>query len=143
MRKPNLLFSLALAAVLASGTFVQPSIAGDARNASAPAGAQWLPLGEIVRRLEAAGYRNIEKIEREHGVYEARATDRDGARVKLGIHPVTGEITPRASRGDRHEGARSQARAADGARAPECSKRRCRDDLPTPSAAPTAPAPAR
>lgn len=140
MRKPNLLFSLVLAATLTSGAVVLPSIAGDARNASAPVGAQWLPLGEIVRRLEAAGYRNIEKIEREHGVYEARATDRDGARVKLDIHPQTGEITPRASRSDRREGARAQERAADGARAQECSKRRCRDDLPTP---PAAPAPAR
>lgn len=142
MRKPTLLASLTLAAVLASGAFVLPSIAGDARDVSAPAGAQWLPLGEIVRRLEAAGYRNIEKIEREHGVYEARATDRDGARVKLDIHPQTGEISPRASHDERRARARSPERAADGARAPECTKRRCRDDLPTPPAT-TAPAPAR
>ena len=142
MRKPNLLSSLVLAAILVSGAFVLPAIAGDARNASATAGAPWLPLGEIVRRLEAAGYRNIEKIEGEHGVYEARATDHDGARVKLDIHPMTGEITPRASRSDRREGARSQEHAADGARAQECSKRRCRDDQPTPPVAP-APAPAR
>ncbi|EXI67574.1 MAG: hypothetical protein AW08_01835 [Candidatus Accumulibacter adjunctus] len=142
MRKPKLLSSLVLAATLASGAFVRPAIAGDARSASATAGAQWLPLGEIVRRLEAAGYRDIEKIEREHGAYEARATDRDGARVKLDIQPMTGHITPRASRSDRREGARSQERAVDGARAQECTKRRCRDDLPTPPVAP-APAPAR
>ncbi|WP_353739902.1 PepSY domain-containing protein, partial [Accumulibacter sp.] len=38
-------------------------------------------MGQVHQKLEAAGYRNVEKIEREHGVYEARATDRNGVRV--------------------------------------------------------------
>lgn len=99
-------------------------------NADDSGGTAWLPLGEVVRRLEAAGYRNIEKVEREHGLYEARATGRDGERVKLTVHPRTGEI---ARYGARREGGGALER--DGrppAPAPECTKRRCRDDLPAP-----------
>jgi hypothetical protein len=61
---------------------------------------QWLSIGQVHQKLEAAGFRNVEKIEREHGVYEARATDRNGERVKLYIHPQTGEVTERSARAE-------------------------------------------
>lgn len=147
MRKSVVFPTLALSAALLSGALTLPSIADssrDSREAKAASGAAWLPLGEIVRRLEAAGYRNIEKIEREHGTYEARATDRNGVRVKLDIHPQTGKITPRSDeRHERRDGAQARARGAEGQAQAQCTKRRCRDDLPTEPAAAASPQSAR
>jgi hypothetical protein len=129
LHKTSLPTFLALLAAL----IALPVGASGSDGAPPASGAAWLPLGEVVRRLEDAGYRNIEKIEREHGLYEARATGRDGERVKLTVHPRTGEI---ARHGARREGALER----DGRpMAPECTKRRCRDDRP---AAPGAPLPA-
>ncbi|NHC06202.1 PepSY domain-containing protein [Azonexus fungiphilus] len=89
--------------------------AGETRQP--PAGG-WLPMSALVARLEAAGYRNIEEIEREHGHYEVRATDRQGLRGKFLFDARSGELlVPRPA-----------GQAAGEAR--ECSKRRCRDDLP-------------
>lgn len=49
-------------------------------------------------RLESAGYRNIEKIERESGSYEVKATDLAGRRIKLYVHPQTGEVIDQRQR---------------------------------------------
>lgn len=135
----TMLFSLLLGAgLLAGGLTLAPSFAGENRPDPA-AERQWLSIGQVHQKLEAAGFRNVEKIEREHGVYEARATDRNGARVKLHINPQTGEVTERSERRQRErEGASTQGRQREGGTAVECNKRRCRDDLPqsTPAAQP-------
>lgn len=131
-------FSLVLGAGLLAGGFaLAPSFADESRSAPA-AERQWLSIGQVHQRLEAAGFRNVEKIEREHGVYEARATDRNGARVKLHINPQTGEVIERSERSEHRkrdrEGASGEGRQREGsasaANAVECNKRRCRDDMP-------------
>lgn len=125
------LSSLAVGGMLLLGN---PAFAGDSRGAAGEG--QWLSIGQIHDKLEAAGYRRIEKIERERGGYEARATDRNGERIKLHLNPQTGEVIDQRARkhghGDRddRDGRRDSA---------DCNKRRCRDDLP-PKAAVTAPA---
>jgi hypothetical protein len=140
MRKqtiPKVMFSLMLGAGLLAGGFgLAPSFAGETRPAPA-AERQWLSIGQVHQKLEAAGFRNVEKIEREHGVYEARATDRNGARVKLYINPQTGELTERNEHRKRdREGATGDGRQREGNASVECNKRRCRDDMPqNPSAA--------
>ena len=83
---------------------------------------------EVHDRLVAAGYHNIEKIEREDGIYEARATSRQGERVKLYINPQSGEIRERSKR-EKYDKDASRAMWGD-ARSADCSERRCRDDLP-------------
>lgn len=123
---------VALGFVLAVASMIEvPAMAADGAAATGPAAPQpWLSIGDVHRRLEAAGYRNVEKIEREHGVYEVRATDRHGARAKLHVDPRSGEIVAR--RGDR------RCRDDEGRPAPgrergstaDCNRRRCRDDLP-------------
>ncbi|MDR0777563.1 MAG: PepSY domain-containing protein [Azonexus sp.] len=65
------------------------SIAADERAAAAGA---WMPITQLIERLEADGYRDIEEIERDDGRYEVRATDRQGVRVKLYLHRQTGEL---------------------------------------------------
>lgn len=124
MRVLTVFSSLTLgAALLAGGIAYAPSFAGESRNER-----QWLSIGQINDRIEAAGYRNVEKIEREHGVYEARAIDRSGTRVKLYINPQNGEISERRGSG---QGQESRRRDRDGsASSADCNQRRCRDDLP-------------
>ena len=129
MKLSTILSSLALGSALAVGFAVStPSVAGENRSA-ASAERQWLSIAQVHERLEAAGYRNIEKIEREHGGYEARATDRNGDRVKVHVNPQTGEAIDQRNSGKRIAVASDEGRR-DSA---NCNKRRCRDDLPATS----------
>jgi hypothetical protein len=116
--------------LLTAMAFTLPAKASD-RKASATTEQAWLPIPQIYAKLESAGYRNIEKIEREHGAYEVRATDRQGGRVRLDVHPQTGEILDRSARRQAQEGSDRHARAS-----ADCSERRCRDDLPPKAAKP-------
>lgn len=138
MKFATMISSIALAGAFAvGGAMLAPSFAGE--NRTAPAGErQWLSIPQIHQKLEAAGYRQIEKIERERGGYEARATDRQGERIKLYINPQTGEIIDRGSHGKRARGA--QGTSGDSRRnSADCNERRCRDDLAQ-KPVPTAPA---
>lgn len=42
--------------------------------------------------LMAAGYGNIDRIERERDAFEVKTSDKNGAHVKLHVDPQTGEI---------------------------------------------------
>jgi hypothetical protein len=128
MRTKTILSAIAVTATLAvGGLFLSPSFAKD--NDS-PAGRQWLSIAQVADRLDAAGYRNIEEIEREHGGYEVRATDRDGRRVKLRLNPWTGEVEQGQVQRKRHDRRDARGLADAGRGGVECSERRCRDDLP-------------
>jgi hypothetical protein len=131
MKISTALLSAVLAAgLLAAGVTLAPSFADDRRLPAAET--PWLPLPKLLERLAADGYRDIEKIERERGRYEVRATDRQGARVKLYLHPHSGEVIDRGQerRWRERDGSASDSdrRRRDGSA--DCTKRRCRDDLP-------------
>ena len=134
MRKQTVskvVFSLVLSAGLLAGGFaLAPSLAGESGSAPA-AERQWLSIGQVHQKLEAAGFRNVEKIEREHGTYEVRATDRQGARVRLDVHPQTGAILERGARRQAQDGTDSRQRPS-----AICNERRCRDDIPPKAATP-------
>ena len=104
-----------LIAVAAFGTFTTMLYAQDNRAAQV-ARMGWLSIPEVYTKLESAGYRHIEKIERERGSYEVKATDRNGQRMKLYVHPQTGEVINQRERASKRNSA-------------DCNKRRCRDDL--------------
>lgn len=134
MKLTTLLSSLALGGTLVlGGALLAPSFAADERPAAGER--QWLSIPQIHEKLEAAGYRKIEKIEREHGGYEVRATDRNGERIKLYVNPQSGEISDRHGHGrrDREAGGAGGTRQRDNA---NCNERRCRDDLPASTAKP-------
>lgn len=134
MKRSTMISSFVLVGALAvGGGLLAPSFAGESRTAPASE-KQWLTIPQVHQKLEAAGYRNIEKIERERGGYEARATDRNGERVKLYVNPQTGELLDRRSGKRATDGSDKQGRQA-----ADCNERRCRDDLP-PKAAVPAPA---
>lgn len=116
--------------LLTAMAFTLPARASD-RKTAATIEQPWLPIPQIYAKLEAAGYRNIEKIEREHGAYEVRATDQQGARVRLDVHPQTGAILDRGARIQASDGNERRARPS-----ANCNERRCRDDLPPKAAKP-------
>lgn len=129
MRTTTILSALALGAGLVTGgVWLAPAFAQDNRPAST-AERQWLSIPQIHDKLVAAGYRNIEKIEREDGAYEVRATSRNGERVKLYLNPQTGEIRDRQERESRHDDGDSRS-VTNRQRSADCNERRCRDDLP-------------
>lgn len=115
------------AALVGGGVLLSPTFAQE-RSAVSSSAARWLSIVEVHDRLVAAGYHNIEKIEREDGIYEARATSRQGERVKLYINPQSGEIRERSKR-EKYDKDASRAMWGD-TRSADCSERRCRDDLP-------------
>ena len=122
---------LTIPALLATIFFSLSAHADDTRSAST-AKAGWLSIPEVHARLESIGYRHIEKIEREGGRYEAKATDQTGRRIKLYVSPQTGEILDQRQRDNKRsqydggDAKNSQRNSAD------CNERRCRDDLPQP-----------
>ena len=129
-------FLTVLGTLAAGGVLLAPSFAADGRQVT-PGERQWLSIPQLHDKLEAAGYRHIEKIERERGGYEVRATDRTGERVKLYVNPQTGEVSDQRGHGKRmrdggDEGRRDSA---------DCNKGRCRDDLPQKPATATPAAP--
>ena len=96
MRATTLFATLALTGGLfAAGATLVPAFAQNAAPAAAPATAaqsNWMSMQALQTRLEAAGYRDFEKIERERTKYEVKATDPQGQRVELDVDPVTGDI---------------------------------------------------
>lgn len=125
MRITTFLSAFAVGAVLvASGAWFSLSLAQGNQPANSSE-RQWLSIPQVYDKLEAAGYRDIEKIERKHGSYKARATDRSGERVNLYLNPQTGEISNK----------RQESRRGDKRNSSDCNARRCRDDLPRQGAA--------
>ena len=130
MRTTSLAFLIALGAFAVSsfGQDNRPVVAGGSEQ-------QWMSILQIHAKLEAAGYRNIEQIKREYGNYEVKATDRNGERVKLYLHPQTGEIVNQRQRGSRRDKYDVRESSTNQPNPPDCNKRRCRDDLPKPAVA--------
>jgi uncharacterized protein YceH (UPF0502 family) len=119
--------TLTITALLATVFFSMSSHAQDVRSANTDK-ARWLSIPEVHARLESAGYRNIEKIERESGSYEVKAADQAGRRIKLYVHPQTGEVIDQRQR-DKYDGSYAKSNQRSSA---DCNERRCRDDLPQP-----------
>lgn len=94
MTKTGILSTLLLTATLAAGGALLASSHAIASEASVSPSqtAQWLSIQHVLQRLETAGYRDFEEVERESDGYEVKATDPDGRRVEIDVHPVSGEI---------------------------------------------------
>lgn len=129
MTLKNLLPALAIGMLLgAASASIKPAFSDDKRPAATTTSdRQWLSIPQVVNKLEAAGYRNIEKIEREHGSYEVRATSSDGKRSKLYVDRQTGEVMGSRQRERSRDGSERDERGRGSA---DCNERRCRDDLP-------------
>ncbi len=69
-----------------------PAKASDRHCDGATSQGSWLGLSALVGKLEAKGYRDFHKVERERRCYEVKALDAEGRQVKLAVDPVSGEI---------------------------------------------------
>jgi len=97
MRTSQRLSSLVVAAVLATGvatllpavaqTPQPPAAAVDAAPKGKP-----LTITQVLDKLEAAGYRNIQKVETQRNGFEVYATNREGQRVELDVDSITGQV---------------------------------------------------
>ncbi len=92
MRANIIIATLALTGgIFIAGATSLPAFAQE--NASiATSQSNWMSLQQLQSRLEAAGYRNFEEIERNSYKYEVIAMDPHGRRVELYVDPVTGQI---------------------------------------------------
>ena len=59
---------------------------------------------------------------------EMKAADQAGRRIKLYVHPQTGEVIDQRQR-DKYDGGHAKSNQRSSA---DCNERRCRDDLPQP-----------
>lgn len=92
MRATTLIATLLVSGgIIAAGASVLPAFAQSSAAATTTQ-AGWMSLQEVQTKLEAGGYRDFEKIEREKDKYEVKATDMQGQRVELDVDPMTGEI---------------------------------------------------
>ena len=59
-----------------------------------PAAAQGerVPIAEVLKTVEAAGYTNLREVEYEHPVYEVEAFDKQGRPVEVYVHATSGKI---------------------------------------------------
>ena len=101
--------------LVAGGALVAPAMAQNATPAAtADAPGNWLTIPQIHDRLEAAGYSDIEEIERDRDGYEVKATDRRGQRVELEVDPRTGEVTKTVVKRNKRKVDRGDDRRGDG-----------------------------
>lgn len=129
MRTRYLITATALAASLAAGGFVlAPAFGQDARtDARAEAGSR-LSIAQVHEKLSALGYKDIDEIERERGVYEVEAATSAGERVKLYVDAGNGEILRTKSEARDRGGDSKRVGRQAGRAAPDRTDRRCRDD---------------
>ena len=92
MRATPLIATLVLSAgILGASAALVPAFAQSAAVNQASQ-QQTLTMQQVLTKLEAAGYRDFEKIDRERNKYEVKATDAQGQRVELDLDPITGDI---------------------------------------------------
>lgn len=104
MRTSQRLSSLVVAAVLATGAaaflpaVAQTSQAPAAAVDAAPKGKP-LMIAQLHDKLEAAGYRNIQKVETKRDRFEVYATNHEGQRVELDVDIITGQVKRTKTKG--------------------------------------------
>jgi Peptidase propeptide and YPEB domain len=94
-----------------SGSSSSSSSSSSSHNPTSSGASQGLSDAQIQDKLGAAGYRNIDRIERRSDRVKVKATDSQGRRVELKIDPVSAEVLRAESRhGSRSDDRRSSGR---------------------------------
>lgn len=103
MRTSRLFSVLAVSAVLVGGTaFLTPALSQTGKPEISYERTD-LTINQVLVKLMAAGYDNVDKIERERNAYEVRAIGKNGARVKLYVDPQTGDLIKTGRQGTKQE----------------------------------------
>lgn len=84
--------TIATVALLAALGVAFPALAGsdDVSCGNLPRD-QWIAVDAASAKAAALGY-DVRSVEIEHGCYEIKAVDKNGARAELYLNPVSGEI---------------------------------------------------
>ena len=82
--------ALTTAGFLAAASLPALASSDDDVSCRAAAGQQ-MSVQDITAKVSGMGY-TVRKVERDDGCYEVKATDGNGARVELKLHPGTGAI---------------------------------------------------
>lgn len=83
---------IALTTVGLITAFAVPALASSDDDVSCRAQTgQKMSVQDITAKVSGMGY-TVRKVERDDGCYEVKATDANGARVELKLHPGTGAI---------------------------------------------------
>lgn len=114
--------TLTLSAALVAGAATLPAFAtppgsssGSSSSSSSSGSSQGLSDAQIQDKLGAAGYRNIDRIERRSDRVKVKATDSQGRRVELKIDPSSAEVLRSESRHDsRSDDRRSSGSSSSG-----------------------------
>ncbi len=61
-------------------------------SAAFASGPQMMTQDQIAEKVLAQGYTKVIRMEMEDGMYEVKATDKDGKRVKLNVDPKNGNV---------------------------------------------------
>lgn len=88
MRKSATFAALALTVTAMS---MSPALAGGDDARCAAPGGRWIGNADVRDKVAAMGL-NVRRVKTEGSCYEIYATDRNGARVELYVHPVTGNV---------------------------------------------------
>ncbi|WP_018990536.1 PepSY domain-containing protein [Aromatoleum toluclasticum] len=104
MRTNTLIVTFTLGAGLLAGGIIVPALA--ASNATGTGSAQWLTPHEVQLKVEALGYRDLTKLEREKDKYEIKATNADGRLVAIDVDPVTGVVLKTEAKRDKDTSAK-------------------------------------
>jgi len=129
MNAPYALSALALAAGIAAGSLAMTVVhAQDPRTEARPEAAARLSIAQVVERLTAQGYRDIDEIERDGDTWEVDARTGAGERVKLRVDAHSGAIVK--TKTDARRGDRDHKRVSDDTRhgPARCGNEPCRAD---------------
>lgn len=88
MRK---IIALTTAGLLAALTVPALASSDDDDVSCRAASGHQMSVQDITAKVSGMGY-TVRKVERDHGCYEVKATDANGARVELKLNPATGAI---------------------------------------------------
>lgn len=95
MKTSHAIFAIALTAATLGGAAIAASAtdaAAGAANVTAAPMENWLDIPAIYNKVSAAGYSDINEIERGRDGYKIKATSASGERVKLYVDPMSGEV---------------------------------------------------
>ena len=101
------------------------ALTGFAASAEPTPAKNWMPIKQVIEKVEAQGFTNIESIERDHGQYEVKAINKDGVRTKLYLNSESGDILKKHEKSHKKDGdkkSRHEKKAANAEPAPAPAK---------------------
>lgn len=126
MNSPNALTHLCVACCLLASSMAVTTAHADDDHAEWRDAGTVLSVPQVLQKLQAAGYHQVEKIKLKRGSYEVRTLGRDGERIKLHVNAQTGDILGRRDAHKNDDNAGNLVQKLMG----QCNERRCRDDTP-------------